>query len=234
MTSQIHKGSDSGVVMCSAQDVEAYLKQHPEFFADNAQLLAELEVPHPSGKAVSLIERQVAVLRQENKQLRNRIKELVEIAKENEKLIARLHNLSVALIETQNVQQFVDTLNTKLKNDFAAFAVSIKLYKDSFGIGIETDNFIDKDEAGLKNFEKFLNHTNPVCGRFTKEQLSFLFPDNVEEIKSIALVPLISNEPLGLFAIASEDSERFKAGMSTSFLSSLSEVAAAVLHRFKQ
>lgn len=233
MTSQTQKGNPTGTIICTADDVEAYLVQHPEFFADNPQLLTNLEVPHPSGKAVSLIERQVALIRQENKQLRGRIKELVEIAKDNENLITKLHNLSVALIETQNVEQFVASLNEKLVEDFDAFDVNIKLYKNCFNSSSASTNFIDRKNEKLKCFNKFLNHTNPVCGRFTQEQVTFLFPDNVAEIKSMALVPLIADEPLGLFAIASDNTDRYKAGMSTSFLSSLSDVAAAVLQRFK-
>lgn len=233
MTTQIQKDTDSNVVLCTAKDVEAYIKQNPEFFMDNPQLLADMEIPHSSGNAVSLIERQVAVLRQENKQLRGRIKDLVEIAKENENLIAKLHKLNIALIETKNVQQFVDVLNAKLRDDFSAFGVSVKLYKEAFDLGIETESFVSKDEEELKTFSKFLSHTNPVCGRFTQEQVNYLFPEIAEDIKSMALVPLISDEPLGLFAIASDDSERFKAGMSTSFLSTLSDAAASVLQRFR-
>lgn len=233
MTSQTRKDKSNDVVTCTDKDVESYLQQHPEFFADNPHLLTDLEVPHPTGKAVSLIERQVALLRQENKQLRERIKDLVDIAKDNEKLIAKLHKLSVALIETQNVQQFVDTLTAKLEDDFSTFDVNIKLYKKCFNIGMETDHFIERNDENLRNFEKFLNHTNPVCGRFTRDQIDYLFPETVNDIKSMALVPLIADEPLGFFAMASDDAERFKAGVSTSFLSSLSDVAAAVLQRFK-
>lgn len=233
MTTQVKEGTDSDVTLCSAKEVEAYIKQNPEFFVDHPQLLVELEVPHAAGQAVSLIERQVAVLRQENKQLRGRIKELVEIAKDNENLIAKLHKLNIALIETRNVQQFIDVLNTKLKDDFAAYGVSVKLYKEAFDIGIETESIVSNEDEGLKNFSKFLSHTTPVCGRFTQEQLNYLFPDDADNIKSMALVPLIADEPLGLFAVASDDSERYKAGMSTSFLSTLSESAASVLQRFK-
>ena len=233
MSTQIQKGNDSEVTLCTDKDVTVYLKQHPDFFEANPQLLSALEIPHASGKAISLIERQVSVLRQDNKQLRGRIKELVEIARENENLIAKLHQLNVALIETQNVQQFIDVLSQKLKDDFSAFAVSIKLYTEAFDIGIETEQLVSHDTEGLKLFDKFLQHTTPVCGRFTTEQVAFLFPEEADSIKSTALIPLISNEPLGLFAIASDDSERFKAGKSTSFLSSLSEVASAVLNRFQ-
>lgn len=233
MSTQIQKGSDSEVTLCTDKDVAVYLKQHPDFFEDNPQLLTALEIPHISGKVISLIERQVSVLRQENKQLRGRIKDLVEIARENENLIAKLHQLNVSLIETRNVQEFMDVLSQKLKDDFSAYAVSIKVYKEAFDTESESEQIVPRKTEGLKLFDKFLKHTTPVCGRFTSEQLEFLFPNAADNIKSMALIPLISKEPLGFFAIASDDSERFKAGKSTSFLSSLSEVAAVVLNRFQ-
>ncbi len=233
MTTQTKEDSTTLAVDCSAKDIETYLQRHPEFFAENPQLLTELEVPHPSGKAVSLIERQVALLRQDNKQLKDRIKELVSIAKENENLVAKLHKLSVTLIESQSAQQFIDTLQARLKADFSAFDVSVKLYENQFTHAVETNTFIKRDDDNLRNFEKYLNSSNPVCGRFTPEQLNYLFADNSTEIKSVAFVPLVAGEDLGFFAIASDNPERFKAGMGTAFLSSLSDLAAAVLTRFK-
>jgi len=41
------------------ESVTDYLVRHPEFFESHGEVLAKLKVPHPTGRAVSLIERQV-------------------------------------------------------------------------------------------------------------------------------------------------------------------------------
>ena len=48
----------------SADDVASYLRENPDFFTDRDGLLAEMTVPHESGKAISLLERQVKILRE--------------------------------------------------------------------------------------------------------------------------------------------------------------------------
>jgi len=47
----------------SADQVASYLKKHPDFFINRDSLLAEITLPHESGQAISLLERQVKILR---------------------------------------------------------------------------------------------------------------------------------------------------------------------------
>jgi len=214
---------------CTAKDVEVYLDKHPEFFQEYPELLVELKVPHPSGGAVSLIERQVALLRDENKQLRLRIKDLVEIARENEELVTKLHMLSMDLIAAPSLNVFIEVLTSKLKLNFDASHVSVKLFQEVMPADSSNKNIVSKNDKSVQNFEKFLRHKTPICGRFNSQQLAFLFGDNALEVKSLALIPIISKDAIGMFAIGSADPDHFKAGMSTSLLSSLGDVASSVV-----
>ena len=45
----------------SEEAVARYLRNHPGFFLNNEDLLADLKLAHNSGRAVSLLERQVEV-----------------------------------------------------------------------------------------------------------------------------------------------------------------------------
>ena len=47
----------------SEEQVVDYLRNHLNFFTGKDELLAKLSLPHESGKAVSLLERQVTILR---------------------------------------------------------------------------------------------------------------------------------------------------------------------------
>ena len=50
----------------NAEQVAAYLRAHKDFFVEHEALLADITIPHETGKAVSLVERQVVVLRERN------------------------------------------------------------------------------------------------------------------------------------------------------------------------
>lgn len=255
MTSQNKSDESSSNPVNHSKDVLTFLESHPDFFQDHPELLLELKVPHPAGGAVSLIERQVALLRDENKQLRVRIKELVEIARENETLVNKLHSLSLDLFNTKTLDDFSSVLAEKLRSNFKASHVSIKLFREEMpedylnaqlensdsnsSQNSEQMNIVSKSDKSMGNFEKFLRHKTPVCGRFNSQQLAFLFGDKALEVKSLALIPLSSGggsgeggeKTFGMFAIGSIDSEHFKAGMSTSLLASLADVASSVVKR---
>jgi len=233
MTTQINTGEKTDTTECGASEVETYLNNHPEFFVDHADLLTQLEVPHPSGGAVSLIERQVALIRQENKQHRERIRELVEIARENENIADKLHLLSLRVISAKTLGAYISVLEQQLKEQFSANNVRVVLFKEYFEKPEVRLEFISKRDVGLENFSKFLTHKVSLCGRFNTQQLEFLFANKAVEVKSLALIPLISaNDTIGMLAISSNNPDHFKAGMSTSFLTSLSGISSAVLKHY--
>ena len=68
-----------------------YLKENPAILMDYPQIFSALSIPHQTGGATSLVERQLKLLREENKQLRSKIDELVGIARDNEELNRRFH-----------------------------------------------------------------------------------------------------------------------------------------------
>ena len=231
MTTQIITGENDIAVVCSAIDVENYLHNHPEFFVDHPELLVQLEVPHPAGGAVSLIERQVALIRQENKQHRERIRELVEIARSNENIVEKLHRLSVDLIGVNSLDGYIDKLKQQLCDNFSANHIRIVLYSERFGNQLEKSEFVSRADKELSNFDNILTNRQAICGRFNEQQLQFLFADAAADVESMALIPLLDDEPIGFLAIGNANVDHFKAGMSTSLLSSLGDISSAVLSR---
>ena len=73
--------------------VVAYLKDHPAFFIDQDDLLAQLRIPHLRGSSISLVERQVAVLRERNIDMRNRLTHLMDVARDNDRLFEKTRRL---------------------------------------------------------------------------------------------------------------------------------------------
>ena len=63
----------------TAEQVASYLHAHPEFFVDRDELLGEMRIPHQPGDAVSLVERQVRLLRERNIEMRHRLSQLMDV-----------------------------------------------------------------------------------------------------------------------------------------------------------
>ena len=65
----------------SDDDIAEYLQRHADFFDRHSSLLMDLKVAHkPGGAAISLVERQITVLRQRSQDLERQLKELVTVA----------------------------------------------------------------------------------------------------------------------------------------------------------
>ncbi len=79
-------------------DIAQYLLNNPQFFEDHADMLAEVTLPHPySGRTISLGERQLLTLREQNKNLEKKLHEMVTFAKDNDALQHKVHQFTLAL-----------------------------------------------------------------------------------------------------------------------------------------
>lgn len=203
------------------QNLIAYLGDHPDFFDRNPELLTKLELSHSNGDAVSLIERQVAVLREQAEQDRRKLEEFVAIARENELLNERLHHLTVKLIECCDFDEVINTLQDLLHDDFRAEAVELHLYTTS-----EVEQSTNPD---LDGFRDFLDSNRPSCGRLPNERLKYLFGPQAEDIASTALIPIKGEGLLGVLAIGSHSEHRFHPGMGTDYLIRLGEIVSKTL-----
>lgn len=209
--------------------VEAYLRAHPDFFERHLSLLDVLKLPHPVGGAVSLIERQVSVLREKNRQLERKLLDLVQVARDNEHLSSRLHHLALGLMDADSLDAVLATVQEQLRGEFKADYVVIRL----LGGDGQGPHFVASDSAGLAAFEDLMRDRRPVCGRLTEAQRAFLFGEAAESVGSAVMVPLSGTEPLGILALGSRDADRFHPGMGTLFLGYLGELIskAVLIHR---
>ncbi len=102
--------------------IAEYLQTYPDFFERNGALLAKLRLPHlrDAGATVSLVERQVEVLRDRNQSLERKLKELVDVARANDALADRIHRLSQRLIRAHTLAETISAIDTSLREDFDA------------------------------------------------------------------------------------------------------------------
>ncbi|HEY3486911.1 MAG TPA: DUF484 family protein [Gammaproteobacteria bacterium] len=220
------KPSAASSVPIEAADIEAYLKTHPDFFGNHPQLLAQMQINHAdTGRAVSLIERQVAVLRDQNKMLEQKLVELVQIARANEQLSRQLHDFASELLTAQGLSDVVAVAQDKIRELFNTDFVALRLLGN-----VSDDPALNMEEETAESlFDSLLGGDKPVCGRIRPQQAKFLFAGNADEIKSAALIPLHALEPLGLLALGSRDTQQFNPAMGNLFLSHLGDLVSSAL-----
>lgn len=213
------------------EDVVRYLRSHSGFFLKRDDLLMELELAHPSGKAVSLLERQVSLLRERNMDMRGRLSNLLENARNNDKLFEKTKQLVLSLIEAQGPDAVVNSFNRSLLSDFNVDFSSITLFGNPEKYRSLTSRMVNVDEA-YQAIPGLLKSNNATCGALRPEELRFLFSDQADQVGSAAVVPLSYGHPLGVIAIGSRDPEYFRSSMGTLFLGYIAEVLNRLLPRF--
>lgn len=202
-------------------DVAAYLKQHPEFFENYAEVVADVMIPHPhGGRAISISERQILTLRERARQLEVKLGEMIQFGEENDVISEKVHRLGLALIAARDVAALTNVVDFNLREDFAVPHVALKLWHPAAGS--------DVSEA-TRTFAAGLLH--PHCGPLAMADTAAFFGEAASLLKSYAYIPLRGKDTFGLLALASEDAQRFYPEMGTLYLTRIGEVIAACLLR---
>lgn len=225
-------GSAAADAGMSAAGVASYLRRHPDFLSQHPDLALSLKVPreHGNGRAASLAGYQLEVLRDRNREFSRRIKQLVEIASENETLMRRVHALNLALMRAATPYESVRRLIATLREDFGTDLVRLLLHQPDPELPIgDWLLSVPADDPGLAPLAEILVREQPLCGRLTPAQLAVLFADRCDQVASCALLPLPGQ---GLLAIGSTEANRFHPGQGTFFLELIGETVSAALRRF--
>ncbi|MDG2107135.1 MAG: DUF484 family protein [Woeseiaceae bacterium] len=220
----------------SEQSVHNYLAAHPDFFEKHADLLGSLNLSHASGEAVSLVERQVSMLREKDLTLQKQLKELIEVARANDLLSAKIHELTIQLFASPDLKTTIITLEEGIRSEFGADQAVLVAFSDSNSFDdIDAGKFfqvIDKNSDALSPFSIFLAGNSARCGQISDAQNDFLFKEGANEVGSTALVPLGIDSKVGFLAIGNTDANHFHPGMSVDFLTRLGDLLASALKRF--
>ena len=184
---------------------------------------------HESPKVLSFIERLNTKVLRENEDLKNKMAELLDIAKNNQQLQDNLEILEQRLLKCRSVKDLVRTLERELKKRFRVEYVT-------FGLAADTSDAFFKERNRLS---KGFQSTSPVF--LETELLQNYFPgasaapvlDSVgsvpvspffdakasAEIRSVALVPLfIGGRIAGSLNMGSPDPRRYSPDKGTDFL----------------
>ncbi len=220
----------------SEEAVHDFLASHPEFFERHPSLLGRMELSHASGAAVSLVERQVSVLRQKDVKLGRQLRELLSVARENDALAEKIHELSMRLLGATSLAATIAVIEEAMRAGFSADQAVLVMFADAADVAdIDGGRFFraaERDDPALRPFATFLESSTPRCGKARDAQLDYLFRGDSAEVGSVALLPLGEQCSVGLLAIGSTDAARFNPGMSIEFLARVGQLVAAAISRF--
>ena len=217
----------------SAEQVAQYLAENPGFFEAHAELLGAITVPHPhGGRAVSLVERQVDVLRDKNKVLEMRLAELLRIGQENDAIAARLQHWTRELLRVRDLRELPDRVIEGMTAGFSVPQVALRLWGvDSVHADLPVAAEVEPEIRTLADGLRL-----PYCGPNAEIRAASWLPGGGAHTRSIALLPLrvgAAPEAFGLLLLGSPDPDRFQTGMGTTFLERIAEIASAALSRLR-
>lgn len=209
--------------------VADYLRQHPEFFVDHDDLIPELRIPHQRGDTISLVERQVKLLRERNIEMRHRLSQLMDVARDNDRLFDKTRRLVLDLLDSASLEEVVITVEDSLRHQFQVPFVSLILFSDTpLAVGRSVSSAEAHQAIG-----GLLAGGKTICGVLREHELNFLFGESAaKQVGSAAVVALSYQGLHGVLAIGSVDPQHYKSSLGTLFLGYIAEVLARVLPRF--
>jgi uncharacterized protein YigA (DUF484 family) len=213
------------------EQIAAYLQQHPDFFVARQELLGDLFLPHESGPAVSLVERQVSVLRERNMDMRHRLSKLLDNARDNDKLFDKTKRLVLTLLEAQDLPDIIDALHYCFDREFNIHFTSMILFGNADKIPGSQARIVTLAEA-RDNLGAMLKNNRAMCGTLGKKELAFIFGKHADEIGSVATVPLVHGNAFGILAIGNRDPQYYRSSMGTLFLAYIAEVLNRLLPKY--
>jgi uncharacterized protein len=214
----------------SSEEVAQYLRKHPEFFEEYADMLADIQVPHPhGGRAIPISERQIVALRDKNRILQDKLGELISFGEENGALTEKMHRLAIILLTFTRLSDLLHGLRFNLREDFAIPHMGLRLWSIA-----DEDPALPEctpPSADIRIVAESLQH--PYCGTHVLDEIKSFFGEDAVRLRSFAMVSLRAEQTIGLLVMGSEDPQRFYPEMGTIYLAQLGELVGAALARYR-
>lgn len=215
----------------SEKEVAAYLSANPDFFASRDNLLLKLKLPHNDKGTVSLVEKQVEVLRERQKKTRKQLNEFIKSAERNHEIFEKSKKLILNLIAAKTSTEFFGALEKSFKKDFKCKAYSLIVFGDK---PRQINHFTSAVRAASAReyVGALMRSREPTLGVLRSDEQDFLFRHKSEDVKSAAVIAVRDkNKQIALLAIGSEDARYFDSSMDTLFIGFIAETLAKLLPR---
>ena len=210
--------------------VAEYLRDHPEFFEEHAEWLADVKIAHPhEGHAIPLAERQLVALRERNRHLESRFADLVRHGGTNDQISERLHRLTLALFSAPEIDTSLEVIYQSMHSDFDVPRAAVRLW----GSLPDDAYHAEFTPVSPEMREYAASLAEPYCGPLAVLESQSWLEEEAGLLHSFAYLPLRTAErTIGILALGSPDPARFTADMGTHFLVRLAEVASVAIVRY--
>jgi uncharacterized protein YigA (DUF484 family) len=208
--------------------VANWLAQHPDFFQEYGAMLAQLQLTSPvTGRAISLQERQMEVMRGKYKALELRLAEFIRTAQDNDALSHKFNDWSKSLLLARNDVDLPHILVSGLRSYFNVPYATLRLWR----VAEEYSHtwFVQQVSDDARIFANSLS--GPYCG-LNNDFEAVTWLEEAGEVHSIALLPLrlkSARDTFGLLVLGSPDPERYTGSMATDFLMQIADTSGAAL-----
>jgi uncharacterized protein YigA (DUF484 family) len=180
-----------------------------------------MTVPHESGKAISLLERQVKILRDRSIESRHTLNGLLENARYNDQLFSVTRNLILTLLEEDNLDQLTVVTESSLSTQPGIDACRLIL--------VDTSDVANELQS---RFPSLLRSKRVLTQALDKHTSALLFPGVTPALRSAALCPVTHhNSLLAVLAIGNHAQDYFTEDLDTLFLDFIGEVLGTLISR---
>ena len=217
----------------SPEDIIAYLRDHPDFFVKHTDILSELNIPHnTAGNIASLIEYQVAQLRQENTSLNKNLEKSEEDVLHQRQLASAMHALSLQLMKIDSLKTLNNILTKNLKEHYQAERFLFLVFQTPVNCEDYSNiRFLKANSKLAFMFTELFHHNKPLCDSLQTEHLEALFGVGVETelIRSTALIPVQQSGWHSLLVLGSRMQDQYSHGFKIDLLNYITMISAALV-----
>lgn len=214
----------------SADAVADYLRQNPQFFIGRDALLVDMILPHASSGTISLVERQLSVLRDRNTDMRGRLNELVRTARVNHRIFERTLEITASIMEAADQADAARRLLEGLRSGFDVDAAMLHgIDAGSLAPELAEAMPVTGEARAREAVGNLLRPGRIICGLLRERELSFLFGDDAQRVASAAVMPIEVPGGMVLVALGSTDANHFTPDMGTLFIRFLGESLGRLL-----
>ena len=199
------------------REVAAFLKQNPDFFRKYPDVVHELDVPHETGGAISLVEHQSKILRDKNNELHERLQQLVENARRNDRLFEQTRRLTLDLLDAQSIEEVEQALQESMNLVYGVDYACITLFVPAMNMQAVIE--VEMQDQLVRHFGR----KQAIVGQLSDDQMELFFHAN-SKVGSMAAC-LLKND-LGIMALGHKQDEYFKSNMDTLFLDYVAEIVS--------
>ena len=160
--------------------------------------------------------------------MRKKLRELVDVARDNDRVSLQMQHLALMLIETGELEEILHGVESILRDEFHADFAALRLATHPLAAHLIHEQMRLTPNT-LPLFEPVFSVGRPRCGRIGDEQLITLFHESAPEVASAAVTPLKGADWQGILALGSRDEARFHPGMGAIFLARMGELISYAL-----